>query len=362
MTMNLFDSSNINVFLDISTYCNAGCPQCHRTSKNNKLKKVDWLPLIQWSLEDFQKAFPIEEMKNVNKFSICGTWGDPIMNKDFDKIVDYILSNTDENKTWVSVHTNGSLRDEEWWWKLGAASGKRLRVVFAVDGINQEMHERYRRFTILDKVLTNMKSISETNSIINSQTIIFKHNYNYKDQIMKICYDNGSTSHEYVMSDRFENKYSTEEKYFHFQNEFGEKDILEKSKPLINGTISGTNTDTLQKKIKCRWALPRNEIVVNPDGMVFPCCYHANLFFYHSQNNHLHSRLKESKVYEEYLKTPNKYNIFYTPLSKILNSNWYSQILPNSFKSKTPLDICVRQCSSLIKKTHQLRKRHTIKK
>ena len=44
-----------NIFADITTHCNAGCPQCDRTNPNG-LKKVDWLPLISWSLDDFKKA------------------------------------------------------------------------------------------------------------------------------------------------------------------------------------------------------------------------------------------------------------------------------------------------------------------
>ena len=51
--MTQWDASSINLFMDISTYCNAGCPQCHRTD-NNGLGKVDWLPLVQWSLKQFK--------------------------------------------------------------------------------------------------------------------------------------------------------------------------------------------------------------------------------------------------------------------------------------------------------------------
>ena len=51
----LYASRKLNVWLDISTYCNAACPQCHRTNANG-LSKVNWLPLIQWSLKEFKKT------------------------------------------------------------------------------------------------------------------------------------------------------------------------------------------------------------------------------------------------------------------------------------------------------------------
>ena len=64
----LWNPSDIKVFLDISTFCNAGCPQCHRTNSNG-LGKVDWLPLVQWDLATFQKAFSPEDLKYINKIN-----------------------------------------------------------------------------------------------------------------------------------------------------------------------------------------------------------------------------------------------------------------------------------------------------
>ena len=42
--------------VDLSTYCNAACPQCHRTDQEDISKKNYWLPLVQWSLETFKKS------------------------------------------------------------------------------------------------------------------------------------------------------------------------------------------------------------------------------------------------------------------------------------------------------------------
>ena len=96
----LYASRKLNVWLDISTYCNAACPQCHRTNANG-LSKVNWLPLIQWSLKEFKKAFPEETMKHIKDFQFCGTWGDPIMNKDVLEICEYIINNS---KCWVFIN------------------------------------------------------------------------------------------------------------------------------------------------------------------------------------------------------------------------------------------------------------------
>ena len=83
----MWDHKSLKLFMDIGTYCNAGCPQCHRTNINNIGKKVDWLPLIQWHLNDFKKAFPKEQIDNIKEFHFCGTWGDPTMNRDIFEIL-----------------------------------------------------------------------------------------------------------------------------------------------------------------------------------------------------------------------------------------------------------------------------------
>ena len=88
----LYKDNKIDLWIDLSTYCNAACPQCHRTDARTA-GKVDWLPLIQWSVQEFKDAFPTSTFKHARKLQLCGTWGDPMMNKDIYEITDYIINN-----------------------------------------------------------------------------------------------------------------------------------------------------------------------------------------------------------------------------------------------------------------------------
>lgn len=356
----LWNTGDLKVNLDINTYCNAGCPQCHRTNPNG-LGKADWLPLVQWNLETFKKAFPEDQLLyDVSQFAFVGTWGDTLMTKDLFEIVEYIINSN--HLTTITIETNGSLRDEEWWWDFGIMAGKRLTVRFDVDGIDQEMHAKYRRKTNLQKVLNNMNMLSQTQANVASQTIVFKHNQDYLDEIRQLCIDNGSAYHTNVISDRFENyiflNWKVDENgNFTFINEDGEKEILEKASrdSLKNDPfVSGTKKTTLDDRITCRWALPRNEIIIKPDGNVLPCCYHANSYYIH-MNTGKDNTLSKSKYFQEYLKNKNEYNIFNDSLYNILKKEWFAKTLPESFKSDDPIDTCVRQCSNRIKKEHQLR-------
>jgi len=204
----------------ITNLCNARCPQCQRTDING-LGVVNTLPLVTWTLNDFKKRFNVDCMKDISEISFCGTWGDPLMTKDIESIVKYIIDNS---KTKVMITTNGSIRTDKFYWDLGVYCGRRLSMVIDVDGIDEQMHQKYRRGTSLKKSLEALQALSQTKAIPLSQSIIFKHNEDYKDQIKELALSHGSHFHKHFNSDRFDGKNE-----FHFINEKGEKEFLERT-------------------------------------------------------------------------------------------------------------------------------------
>jgi MoaA/NifB/PqqE/SkfB family radical SAM enzyme len=192
---------NLAAWVDLSTYCNAACPQCHRTNPDG-LGKQDWLPLVQWSLESFKKAFPPESLIFYERIELCGTWGDPLMNKDIFKIVKYILESNDY--VIVHINTNGSIRSKKWWKEFGELSSDRLFTVFDIDGINQEMHEKYRQGTLLHKIKENVEAYVSTGAQAQAFVIAFLHNEDYLDDIHNMIRDWGITGKITVIeSNRF---------------------------------------------------------------------------------------------------------------------------------------------------------------
>ena len=93
-----------------------------------------------------------------------------------------------------------------------------------VDGIDEQMHQKYRRGTSLKKSLDALTSLSMTKAIPLSQSIIFKHNEDYKDQIRDLALAHGSHNHAHYNSDRFADKNE-----WHFINEKGQKEFLERT-------------------------------------------------------------------------------------------------------------------------------------
>ena len=208
------------VDIAITNLCNAKCPQCNRTDING-LGTLDSIPLITWTLSDFKRRFPVSTLNYIDRYSFSGTWGDPLMAKDIEPIVKYIMDNSTSS---VIITTNGSIRSDEFYWNLGVYCGKRLSMVIDVDGINEDMHQKYRRGTALRKSLDALEVLSQTKAIPLSQSIIFKHNQDYKDQIKELAIKHGSQHHSHCISDRFSNSNK-----FWFTNENGNKEFLEKA-------------------------------------------------------------------------------------------------------------------------------------
>ena len=221
-----YRDEDMHVFVDISTYCNAGCPECHRTDiTSGGLGKISWLPLIQWTVEEFKNAYDEEFVSTVRLWEICGTWGDPIMCKDLYEICEYIL---DVNPhTHLTIDTNGSVRPKSWWRKIGKLSEKCkgygfIRFDFAIEGINQQMQEKYRRKTFLDKILANMKEVTDAGAKATAFCVVHKHNQDYLQEIMDLSFAYGAEDINFVESNRF-----FAGPNFKFIDEHGKEDVLE---------------------------------------------------------------------------------------------------------------------------------------
>jgi MoaA/NifB/PqqE/SkfB family radical SAM enzyme len=229
-----YKQKNLTAWVDLSTYCNAGCPQCHRTDTNG-LGKVDWLPLVQWSLEEFQKNFTPKDMTLINRFEICGTWGDPFMCKDIYEILKYILENSSSN---IQINTNGGMRDDEFWWNVGLLDNRRLQVIFDVDGIDQKMHSHYRRKVDFEKLKSHIQCFTAAGGNALAHIIAFKHNEDFLYKILDMCYNElGITSYVVQPSNRF-HKDGKETFIDENGNEFLLEEVKNKNNSLFNPNVA----------------------------------------------------------------------------------------------------------------------------
>lgn len=235
--LDTFKNKELIAWVDLSTYCNASCPQCHRTKTDEAKGKTEWLPLIQWSYEQFKKAFPIKELNNYSRFEFCGTWGDPVMNKDLFKIIEYIIE--ENNTCTIQINTNGSIRDPDWWWDLGVLGKDRLQVWFDIDGTTQEMHEKYRQGTDLEKIKENVEAYTATGADACAMVIIFKHNQDHLFEINEMIRSLGIKG---------EILYTESNRFYH-KGEYSFIDINGKTQILEQSTLNGEH-ELIASKVK----------------------------------------------------------------------------------------------------------------
>ena len=349
----------LDIMLDITTRCNAGCPQCHRTDPMG-LNKASWLPDINWSIEQFKQALPEKIAKHIYNFDFCGTWGDCLTNQDMLPIVKYIREVAPEAT--ININTNGSLRNEDFWWELGVAGGKNLSITFAIEGTTQKMHQQYRQFTFLDKILNNMDIISNTPARIRTQCLVWKHNENHLDEIEQMCIEHGSLRHHVVATDRFgrevEYKFSykgKEDKLEKTEIDFKDEEYskqLDRRRFIKQTTKMSVNKKEVIEKIKkkkevmkivCEWG-GNNKVVINPDGQVLPCCFFCNPHFFNKNSPEVKSWFIEHPIMQKYQERQKEYNVFSTNLIDIINSEWYQKTLPDSWKTDKPVYQCQKYC------------------
>jgi hypothetical protein len=95
--------------------------------------------------------------------------------------------------------------------------------------------------------------------------------------------------------------------------------------------------------IKCEW-MQSKRVLVNPDGQVLPCCFFANVMYMYDRLGAPKSWTpkKEYGIEDQIMDVPRvEYNLFNKPLEEILESEWFTKTLPESWEDS---DTLPRQC------------------
>jgi MoaA/NifB/PqqE/SkfB family radical SAM enzyme len=211
-------------------------------------------------------------------------------------------------------------------------------VTFDVDGINQEMHEKYRRGTDLKKVLNNLQSFALSGARVTVLTIIFKHNEKYFDDIVKMVNDYGCFDVLPIESNRFK-----QGPIWEFKNENGELESLEQStNPRFRRDPKALRRRTRDHRtvhlaedydyITCVKAEAGSLQILNTT-QVYPCCYLGS-----------HSEVEPTGIWKSFLN--GNFMLKDKSLKEIVNSEWFSYLLFESLEDKsTAMSKCKRICS-----------------
>ena len=168
----MFNFANVKEYqLEITTYCNAACPQCPRNISGGKVNPH--MPLCHLDRNVIDKTFSTELCNRLSQIFFCGSYGDPIVHPEFLNILRDFRSKNPE--LWIYIHTNGGYHDTEWWTELASIINGHGKIDFGIDGLEDTNH-LYRRNVDFGKAINNAQAFIQAGGKAQWNFIVFKHN------------------------------------------------------------------------------------------------------------------------------------------------------------------------------------------
>jgi MoaA/NifB/PqqE/SkfB family radical SAM enzyme len=156
---------------NITNYCNAKCPSCKRFDVDNYLQTERNLRVEHMDFNSWKKV--VEKNQNLFKDMICyfcGEFGDPLMHpkiKDFCEVGSNIFKE-------VVIYTNGGVNRPDLINYI-KSTDKNIVVRFGIDGLTEEINNKYRINVNTNLAYNNMFNLSSVNKARWDYTI-FEHN------------------------------------------------------------------------------------------------------------------------------------------------------------------------------------------
>lgn len=332
-----------SIHLEITNNCQASCPMCTRNVHGgiaNPLIKIE-----SWSLDRYKKAIDADVLSQVESIYFCGNYGDPLLNNDLLKMIEYTVSVNPDVE--LRVHTNGSLRNRSWWSALANSMPKKHKVIFAIDGL-EDTQSIYRIGTDYDKIIENAHTFISNGGRAEWAFIRFKHNEHQVEEAKHRAHLLGFENFTMKDSSRFlfeakfpvfDNKKQT---IYHLEpSQYSEIKFIDRS------VVKNYRTIVDQTSIDC-YAVKMKEVYINAQGHVFPCCWLA-MIPYQTQDEIEGLHTVRNKILEQYNQLVDSLggldNLYIEKrsLRDIIDSSEYQSVWDH-YWNKNKLITCVRTC------------------
>ena len=263
--------------IELSSLCQASCPMCarnfHGGLPNPKLVESNLL------LPEFKQLLDVEFLKQLKSMSMCGNFGDPMLNPDLIPIIEYIVSiNPDID---LHVHTNASARTIKWWEDLAKALPKKHLVLFGIDGL-EDTHHLYRTGTSFKTIIKNAKAFIAAGGKARWNFITFKHNEHQLETARQMSKDLGFESFQEKQTSRFIGN-----PYFEVYDRNG--DVTHKLEFPTEQKIAFIDKKTVENykqavascTISCEVEQEKS-VYIDAQGVLWPCCFLASVPYQYS--------------------------------------------------------------------------------
>jgi Radical SAM superfamily len=230
--------------LELTTTCNLKCPLC--------IRNIIDLPAPNQFRELHTIIEQLDSYSNLKFITLAGAIAEPTAYPDLLKLISYLKRRNIE----ISLYINGDTRTDDYYVKLGVLfRGCAGNIYFTICGSTQELHERYRVGSNLQRVLSRLDIV---NRYSNNKGILTWIVFNYNEDDFQRNYE------------RYKEQYSTEYFYTlpmaeHFQLD-STIHLPDALKRLYQENIDRSDFSN----VVCP-ATANNFVQVTYDGKVFPC-------------------------------------------------------------------------------------------
>lgn len=310
--------------VELSTVCNALCVGCVRTA-SNLVETKDTIPkgkFLQKSV--LLNLLQDEAARDIYKIEFCGNIDEPLAYPELLELIEDIGKISYKYR--IIIHTNGSLRDEEYHHRLGSLlkkfqGGSVLR--YGIDGTDH-VHEFYRYQTSFSKSYANMKAAVKSGVDVTWQFLIFPWNKHQVDDAKKMASEVG------CKEIRFREDRS-------LASEMGEEEIKRRRQEKVPQQISAGEFDMNRflpikatEKISCKFkGNDETMLFLSWEGKVWPCCFHSNALY------------AKPAVKEAFLKLvtkgcgPDFNSLHNSSLTEVLNHSFFKKQLVESWSDSS---------------------------
>lgn len=255
------------VHLEMSTLCNAICPECPRNFHG--YPHNSGYPEVNFTLADAQAVFTPEFLQQLNLIMVNGNFGDFVMNPESVEILQYFSSHN--ANLCIQISTNGGARNRDFWQKL--SSIPHTTVMFCIDGLS-DTHHLYRQNTRWETVIKNARAFIESGGSAIWKMIRFKHNEHQIDECFQMSKELGFLDFHIIDHGRNTGPvFDKNGKLTHVLGDFTYKiDFHDFFRDKNHSNETVIFEEPVSDYLTCE-SETRKQIYIAATGDVFPCCY-----------------------------------------------------------------------------------------
>jgi len=292
------------VHLELTTQCNAACPQCARSDRGGPPNPLLAQSHAELSLADIKMMLPPQVLQQLKKVYLCGNYGDPAVARDCLEVLQYFREERPGLK--AGLFTNGGVRSPSWWAQLGRIMQPRGKafVRFAIDG-DKDTNALYRQNVVWERLMDNVKAFIGAGGVAEWDFIVFEHNEHIVEKMRELSQELGFVKFNAKRTARFLNRkqggmlehtpvkdaagnvvrHLKPPRNREWQNEAVVADVQRAIQSY--GSIDAYYDQT---EVSCKVAQER-EVYISAQGLAFPCCWLAGELYNMNDKDRQFARL-----------------------------------------------------------------------